>query len=208
MYARLTAVRIDPAKIDLGIANFKEKLVPVARTAPGYASAFLLIDRQTGEGGVVTYWETLADMNAAEQMGQQVRRESSEATRAEVIDVDRFELVLVDRIGEPRVPAFSRVNQLYADPGRIDEGIAFLRDRAIPNLRMQDGYLSLLMGVNRMTGRCLVTSNWASDEARAASEVVVTDQRREAMTIAGAKQVDVTLFEIVYLDINRVPTPS
>ena len=208
MYVRVTAVRVDPAKIDLGIANFQDRLVPAARAAPGYAMAALLIDRQTGEGGGATYWQTLADMNAAEQMGQQVRRQSSEATGAEVIDVDRFEVVLVDRAAEPRVPTFSRINQLYADPGRIEEGIAFVRDRAIPTLRKQDGYISLLMGANRMTGRCLVTSNWTSAEARAASEMAVTDQRREAMTVAGATQVDVTLYEAVVMDIVQVPITS
>ncbi len=87
--------------------------------APGYAGAALLIDREAVEACGVTSWATLADMNAAEQVGLQVRRQSSETTGAQVIDVNRFELVLVDRMGEPKVPSFSRVHQLYADPARL-----------------------------------------------------------------------------------------
>jgi hypothetical protein len=77
-----------------------------------------------GDGAGITYWGTLADLNAAEQVGQQARAQSSEATEAEVIDVHRFELVLVNRALDPTAPLFRRVNQLYADPDRIDASIA------------------------------------------------------------------------------------
>lgn len=203
MYARVTTFKIDPAKLDQGIANFKEKVVPMARTAPGYAGVALLLDRESGEGAGVTYWDTLTDMNTAEQVGQQARRQSSEATGAEVVDIDRFEMVLVNRVADPVAPLYCRVNQLYADPRRIDEGIAFVRDKAIPNLSTRKGYRSILMGVNRMTGRCIVTSNWETSEDRAASEPAVVDQRREAATIAGAKDVEVTLFEVAFVEIKQ-----
>jgi heme-degrading monooxygenase HmoA len=203
MYARVTSVKIDPAKLDQGVANFKEKVVPMARTAPGYAGVALLLNRETGEGGGVTYWNTLADMNAAEQVGQQARRQSSEATGAEVLDVDRFEIVLVNRVADPVAPLYSRVNQLYADPSRIEEAIAFVRDTAIPNLSTQKGYRSILMGVNRMTGRCFVTSNWETSEDRAASEPAAVGQRRQAATIAGAKDVEVTLFEVAFIEVKQ-----
>src|SRR5215831_18335912 len=134
MFARVTAVRSDPARVEQGIAGFKERVAPMVRAAPGYAGIAMLVDRDSGDGFGVTYWDTLADLNAAEQLGQQVRRQSTEATGAEVIDVDRFEMVLVNRAAEPSAPVFSRVNQLYADPQRIEEAIAFVRDRAIPTV--------------------------------------------------------------------------
>jgi heme-degrading monooxygenase HmoA len=203
MYSRVTAVRTDPAKVEQGIANFKERVAPMVRTAPGYAGIALLVDRDTGDGFGVTYWDTVADLNAAEQLGQQGRRQSTEAVGAEVVDVDRFEVVLVNRAAEPSAPAFSRVNQLYADPKRIDDAIAFLRDRAIPILSKLKGYRSLLMGVNRTTGRCVVTSNWETPEDRAASEPAIVDQRRQAATIAGAKDVEVRLLEVPFVEIKQ-----
>ena len=208
MYARVTAFKTDPAKIDQGVTSFKEKAVPLAQAAPGYAGTALMVDRETGEGGGVTYWNTVADMNAAEQVGQRARRESSEAIGAEVTDVDRFEIVLVDRVsGQPTAPVFARVNQLYANPDRIDEGIAFLRNKVVPNLSKQKGYRSLVMGVNRMTGRCFVTSGWETAEDRAASEAAVVGQRQEAATIAGARDVDVMLLEVAFIELKQ-PTPA
>ena len=203
MFARVTAIRTDPSRVDLGIANFKDAVVPIMRSAPGYAGAALLLDRETGEAAGVTYWETLAHMNAAEQIGQQARRQTREAAGAEVIDVDRFELILLDRASDPAAPSFSRINDLYGDPDRLEEGIAFVRDKVLPKVSKQKGYRSLLLGVNRMTGRFVVTSNWRTAEDRAASEATVVDQRGEAARILRASQVDVTLFEVAFIEIKQ-----
>jgi heme-degrading monooxygenase HmoA len=203
MFARATTVRSDPARVDQAIASFKERVAPMVRTAPGYAGIAMLVDRDTGDGFGVTYWDTVADLNAAEQLGQEGRRQTRETVGAEVVDVDRFEMVLIHRAAEPSAPVFSRVNQLYADPQRIDETIAFLRDRAAKTLSGLKGYRSLLMGVNRMTGRCVVTSNWETPEDRAGSESAIVDQRRQATTIAGAKDVEVRLLEVPFVEIKQ-----
>lgn len=204
MYARVTAMRVDPSRIDLGIMKFNE-VVPTLRPVPGYAGAALLLNRDTGEGFGVTYWDTLAHMNAAEQAGQRARQQSSEASGAEVTDVDRFDVVLVDRAADPSAPSFSRVNQLYGDLDRLEEGIAFVRDKVVPNLSKQKGYLSLLLGVNRMTGRMVVTSNWRTAEDRAASEAAVASQRTETARILRADQVEVMPLEVAVIEI-RQPT--
>ena len=78
-----------------------------------------------------------------------------------------------------------------------------MRDTAIPNLSTQKGYRSILMGVNRMTGRCFVTSNWETSDDRAASEPAAVDQRRQTTTIAGAKDVEVTLFEVAFIEVKQ-----
>ncbi|HYW24040.1 MAG TPA: hypothetical protein VE953_07730 [Terriglobales bacterium] len=203
MFARVTAVRSDPARVEQGIAGFKERVAPMVRAAPGYAGIAMLVDRDSGDGFGVTYWDTLADLNAAEQLGQEGRRQTRESIGAEVIDVDRFEMVLVHRAAEPSTPVFSRVNQLYADPQRIDETIAFVRDRVVPAVSALKGYQSLLMGANRMTGRCVVSTAWKTPQDRAASEPAVLDQRRQAAAIAGAKDVEVRLLEVPFAEIKQ-----
>jgi hypothetical protein len=60
-----------------------------------------------------------------------------------------------------------------------------------------------VMGANRMTGRCFVTSGWETADDRAASEPAIVDQRREATTIAGAKDVEVTLFEVPFIEVKQ-----
>jgi heme-degrading monooxygenase HmoA len=202
MYARVTAMRVDPSRIDQGTTKFNE-VVLTLRQVPGYAGAALLVNRETGDGFGVTYWDTVAHMNAAEQAGLRARQQSSEATGAEVTDVDRFDMALVDRASDPSTPSFARVNQLYGDPDRLEEGIAFLRDKVVPNLSKQKGYLSVLLGVNRMTGRIVVTSNWRTAQDRAASEPSVTSQRAEAARILRAEPVEVMHLEVAAVEIKQ-----
>jgi heme-degrading monooxygenase HmoA len=202
MYARVTAMRVDPSRIDQGITKFNEVL-PTLRPVPGYAGAALLVNRDTGEGFGVTYWDTVAHLNAAEKAGLRARQQSSEATGAEVTDVDRFDMVLIDRASDPSAPSFARVNQLYGDLDRLEDGIAFLRDKVVPSLSKQKGYLSALMGVNRMTGRMLVTSNWRTAEDRAASEASVASQRTEAASVLRADPVEVMHLEVAAVEIKQ-----
>lgn len=203
MYARVTLVKSDPAKLGAAITNFSEKVVPAAQKASGYAGSFLLINRETGQGAGGTYWETLETMNAAEQIGLEARRQSIEATGTEVLDVDRFEIFLADRKGEPVAPTFARQTEIYADSQKIDGAIEFVRTSVRPNVAAQDGYRSLIGGVNRMTGRVFVTSNWKSAEARMASNEAIIRLRQEAAQIAGATTVSVDDWEVVFVEIKQ-----
>jgi len=55
------------------------------------------------------------------------------------------------------VPTYSRQTQIYADPAKIDEAIAFVRSSVRASVAAHAGYRSLIGGVNRMTVRVFVT---------------------------------------------------
>jgi hypothetical protein len=203
MYARVTLVKSDPSKLDAAIANFKEKVVPASRKGTGYAGAFLLVNRETGEGAGGTYWETLESLNAAEQIGMEARRQSIESIGSQILDVDRFEIFIADRKGEPVAPSFSRRSQIYADPEKISDAIEFVRKSVRPNMAGQDGYRSLIGAVNRMTGRIVVTSNWETTEARTASQAAATKQRQAAAEAAGAGSAQVDEWELAFAEITQ-----
>lgn len=203
MYARVTLVKSDPSNLEAAIANFTERVAPAARKAPGYAGSFLLVNRETGEGAGGTYWETLEAMNAAEQIGQESRRQSIESLGTEILDVDRFEIFLVDRKGEPMVPTLSRQTQIYANPDKIKDAIDFVRSSVLTQAAAHDGYRSLIGGVNRMTGRVVVTSNWESAAARSASNAALSSTRQDAARIAGADTARVDEWELAFVDITQ-----
>jgi heme-degrading monooxygenase HmoA len=205
MYVRITSVKSAPDRIEQGIANFEQQVVPAVRQQPGYAGAALLVNRDTGEAAGVTYWESLDALNASEEMGIQARSQAAGSMEADVLDVDRFEMVIAERVaGEAKSHTFARVNQLYAQPGRIDELIAFMRDNAASVIQ-QKGCRALLMGVNRMTGRCFVNSIWESAADREASEAAVTGLRKKAGEVAGG-QARVTLGEVAFVELKQ-PAP-
>jgi heme-degrading monooxygenase HmoA len=203
MYARVTLVKSDPAKLEAAVANFKEQVAPASRKAPGYAGSFLLINRESGEGAGGTYWETLDAMNAAEEIGLEARRQSIKSLGTEVLDVDRFEIFVADRRGEPAAPMFARQTQIYANVEKINDAIEFVRTSVRANVSAQVGYRSIIGGVNRMTGRVFVTSNWESAEARIASSDAVSGQRQEAAQIAGASTARVDEWEVAFVEITQ-----
>ena len=48
MFIRGTRVQTPPDKLEAAIANFKQQVLPAARSAPGNLGATLLVDRQSG----------------------------------------------------------------------------------------------------------------------------------------------------------------
>ncbi len=186
LYARMTRIKTDPAKVEAWIAHFKEERGTAYQKAPGYRGTFVLVNRHTGDGTAHSCWETLEAMNAAEQVAQEDKRQVIKATGIEVRDVDRFEVVVLDRQGELSLPAFTNHFELYVAPDRLDKAVEFGRSQ-LPNISAQPGYRALIASVNRMTGRSLSDSIWASPEARAANNAAATAGRQKVSEVGGPR---------------------
>lgn len=197
-YMRVVYGKRDPAKLELGIANFKEKAVPAGRSWPGYLYSTMAVDRQTGESVTVTGWETLDAMNASDEMAQGTRRQAQEATGAVILDIDRGEMFLRHGSGKVVRPLFVRWVEAYAELDRIDQEIEFVRTKAKDFFSAQPGFVALNCGVNRMSGRLWIASSWETAEARAAAGRAVAPLNQEGARIAGAKHLRVTELELVF----------
>ena len=69
MFARLTTVQMKVEKIDEGIKNFEENVVPAAKSQKGYRGAYLLTNRKTGKSISISLWDSEEDALANEQSG-------------------------------------------------------------------------------------------------------------------------------------------
>jgi len=204
MYVRVTSVRSAPDKLEQGIAAFEQQVVTAIRQQPGYMGAVLSVNRDTGEASGITYWDTLDALNASEQLSTRRRVEATGGVGAAVMDVDRFEVVIMQRaagVTEARSGTVVRMNELYARPENADAAIAFMRERASVVLE-QKGCRAIVMGVNRMTGRSFVTSVWETAADREASEAAVAGLRKEAGEVAGG-QATVTLGEVAFAELKQ-----
>ncbi len=67
MFARLTTAQIHVDKIDRFIKLYEESVVPAAKLQKGYKSICLFMDRKTGKGIALAFWESEEDAIANEE---------------------------------------------------------------------------------------------------------------------------------------------
>jgi heme-degrading monooxygenase HmoA len=93
---------------------------------------------------------------------------------------------------------YARSTTVQADPQRIDDGVAYLRDEVMPALQSMPGCMGLSMLCDRDSGRCIVTTSWDSEEAMSASRDAVRSMREKAVDVLGG-QFDVQEWEIAVM---------
>ena len=85
---------------------------------------------------------------------------------------------------------YARSTTIRGMPAAIDDGIAYLRDEAMPAIQRMDGCIGMSMLVERDTGRCIATSAWRDEEAmRASAERIRPMRERLVQTFGGEPEV-------------------
>ena len=186
MHTRATWIQASPDQVERLTANFKEKVMPAAKKAKGYVGATLLYDRDKQQGIGITIWESGRALVESEEVGVATRTQAAAETAARIVNVDRGEVVLMDRAAPPAVPGFTRANMAYCDPGKLDELIAMIRDKVVPILRQQKGYRSTWMTVDRTSGLTTTMTVWDSAADREASNAAISPLREEAARLMGS----------------------
>lgn len=79
----------------------------------------------------------------------------------------------------------------HGKPEKVDAGIAFVKNEAVPMLDKVDGARGLSLLVDRATGHCIATSSWESEKAmRAGNEHLRPLRDRGRDIIGGTMEVD------------------
>ena len=94
MHARVTTLSGSPDNVDAGIANFRDNVVPYAKS--GGQGAILLVDRGSGTALAITLWEDDAAMQASEESANTLRADAAEQMGASQPTVDRYEVAVFE----------------------------------------------------------------------------------------------------------------
>jgi hypothetical protein len=101
-----------------------------------------------------------------------------------------------------------RASIIEADPGKIDAGITFVRDRVQPAIEAMPGSRGLGLWVNRETGASLVVTSWEDRAALEASESQAAGLRTQAAELLGATSVQVQVAEPAVIWQARADQPG
>ncbi len=210
MFLRATRIQASPDKVDAAIDNFKASALKTLRSAPGNQGAVLLVDRKSGAALGVTYWESVKALASSEQVGIQARTQAATDTGARIVNVERAELMIMDRAAAPKAGTFVRLVTANGDPEKLDAAIVHIRNHVLPILKAQHGYQATVAAVDRQTGRLSVSTVWETKADEAASESKLAGPRAEAAKIAGAgpHDVQVEIFETAVVDISAAVTQA
>ena len=83
MFARVITFEGKAAKVDEGIRNYREKVVPTIKNWHGFTHAYLLVDRKTGVEVSVVLWETEKDVQGSSEGALQLRSQFAQVVGAD-----------------------------------------------------------------------------------------------------------------------------
>jgi heme-degrading monooxygenase HmoA len=203
MYVRAVWFEGAPDELEARVARYPQQMQPM-RAAPGCLGIAALADRETGAGISVTYWDSQQSMLATEPQSETIRAQAVADSRLRVVDIDRFEMILVDRAAPPAAGSFARMTDVTVPAANVDAAAEVLRSH-LPEGRKLPGFRALLVGANRETGRTVTTTTWNTAADREASAEPARAIGDEMSNLRGDATPKVSLYEVVYSDVS-VPT--
>jgi heme-degrading monooxygenase HmoA len=96
MHARMSTLEGPPDRMDEGLRDVKEHVLPLLRQQDGFKGFIALGNRQSGELIGVSFWESAQAMQASEELGDRMRSDTAEDTGDTIADVERYEVGLFE----------------------------------------------------------------------------------------------------------------
>jgi heme-degrading monooxygenase HmoA len=93
MFARMSTLQGRPDQLDDGIKALQEQVLPAAKEMRGFKGILGLADRATGKMVGITLWESEDALRESEEAANKLRSDTSSAGGAEIVSVERFEVV-------------------------------------------------------------------------------------------------------------------
>jgi hypothetical protein len=106
-------------------------------------------------------------MHAAEPAFERIAAELGDDARGRRMTLQVYEVAVSQDAGEA---SCARVTRLEGSPDRLDDGVLFLNESIVPQIRELAGWTGLLVLVDRGTGSTRTMSLWDSPESLAATE--------------------------------------
>lgn len=91
---RVTWLQVEPAELERGISVITTVTMPQVEELPGFCSASLFVDRDSGRCCLSASYGSARDMEQARETADSIRSETSRGIGAQILEVAEFELVM------------------------------------------------------------------------------------------------------------------
>ncbi|HEY3096538.1 MAG TPA: hypothetical protein VGK05_06840 [Acidimicrobiia bacterium] len=186
--------------IDDGVAFVRDNAVPVLEQQKGYRGVTASADRDGGLLGLLSLWETEADRDASFAPLAELRQQGLDVVGGQ-LTVESYEQLVEEVASPPTVGSALMVTRISMDPAKVDENLGFFKSEIVPRIKAAPGFRALRNMIDRNTGRGLVGSAWADQDAmkNAAAEA---QSRRDEGRARGVSFEGDSYREIVFADMR------
>jgi heme-degrading monooxygenase HmoA len=122
MHARMTTMEGSSERLDEGLRQIREDVLPQLQQQDGYKGFIVCDNRQSGKLMGFSLWESEQAMQASEELGDRTRRESAEVMDDTIAGVERYEVALFD------VPSAGPVSGVTDTVGGVTEPVSGVTD--------------------------------------------------------------------------------
>jgi heme-degrading monooxygenase HmoA len=186
--------------IDDGVAFVRDKAVPVLEEQVGYRGVTASADRDGGVLGVLSLWETEADRDASFGPLAELRQQGLDVVGGE-LTVESFEELVEEMASPPPVGSALMVTRISMDPAKVDENLGVFKSEILPRIKAAPGFRALRNMIDRKTGRGLVGSAWADQDAMK-NAAAQGQARRDEGRARGVSFDGDSYREIVFVDMR------
>ena len=184
MHARVNIIFGERDKVEAGIAHLEESDRAVVEATAGNRGLTTLVDREAGMIVAVSYWDDLPHSSKAALT--RAREGAAAAAGGDVI-AETYEVAAEDRLAQPAPGAAVRLWRVQIEPARVADGVAFVRDELLPQLRASAGLCSAELLLDRGPGSGLLLTAWTGEDAAAAADAALSGSDDRAVEQAGTK---------------------
>jgi heme-degrading monooxygenase HmoA len=204
MNARTTTIIADTNRMDAGIADVRDNVLPAVSDMDGCIGLSMLCDRDSGRCIVTTAWESEEAMAGTRDRVMQMRARATEQFGASDSQVQEWEIAVMHRLHGAGDDSCARVTWSRIDPGQMDRMIDTFRTGFLPRLDEVPGFCSLSMLVDRDNGRAVGTAVFESRAALEQSREQARMLREQSVNAMGVDILDVAEMDLVVAHL-RVP---
>ena len=184
MHARVNIIFGRKDRVDVGISSLEGADRATVEATDGNRGLTTLVDREGGVIVAVSYWDEPAHSS---QVALTRAREGAAAAAEGDLVVETYEVAATERMSVPAPGAVVRMARVQIEPARLADGLAFLDDEVLPQLRADAGFCSAEILVDRRLGTGVFVSTWATEDSAARADTILDRLHDEAVERVGAK---------------------
>ena len=122
MHARVTTMEGSSERLDEGLREIKEEVLPQLQQQDGFKGFVVFDNRQNGKLVGFSLWESEQAMQASEEVADRTRRESAQTMSDTITGVERYEVALFE------VPSAGPVGAVTDTVGGVTQPVSGVTD--------------------------------------------------------------------------------